>query len=97
MQQSNPGTLLAFAFDVTHGNSILRCNFELCSKQIQLCNRMSLQFLRNLICNGSKKYIETRVSIGYANFAKAVSNHIMAVFLPPYYASQRSINFEMSF
>ena len=48
---------------------------------------MSLQFLRNLICNGSKKYVETRVSIGFANFAKAVSNHIMAVFLPPYYAS----------
>ena len=59
--------------------------------------RMSLQFLRNFICNGSKKYVETRVSIGFANFAKAVSNHIMAVFLPPYYASLRSVNLESKF
>ena len=37
------------------------------------------------------------MSIDFANFAKAVSNHIMAVFLPPYYATKRSANFEMSF
>ena len=30
------------------------------------------------------------MSIDFANFAKAVSNHIMAVFLPPYYAKVRS-------
>ena len=36
---SNPSTLLAFAFDVTHGNSILWCNFELL--KIQLANKFN--------------------------------------------------------